>query len=234
MIVCVFGAGDPFLGYQPLERWSPADDVSVAALRGLTCVTSPDYPFLFKRLGEVWALRFEHEGGLETGHYPVVGTVGLRYYAQIIAAYPNPVKALELLEIEDRRVLEDSFSRQEANDKEGLDTLYERSRRLQREIEEAEQYGDKESAAKARDELHRLLELLAKDTRPAEGRPKTVNINHSPDESARKAVYSNLRRARRKVAHDMPLLADHLRRFVTGEGFGFRYAPPDAPIAWVL
>src|SRR5262245_37764998 len=35
MIECVFGEGDPFLGYQPLERWSPADDVSVAALRGL-------------------------------------------------------------------------------------------------------------------------------------------------------------------------------------------------------
>ena len=115
----------------------------------------------------------------------------------------------------------------------GLDAAAKRAYRtrmedLQGEIDEAEELGDDERAARSREELQLLTEELARAVGLG-GRDRPVA---SDVERARIAVTRGIRRAIRRIEEAHPTLGRHLDRSVrTGT---FCCYDPDRPVKWEL
>ncbi|MBW3662790.1 MAG: response regulator transcription factor [Actinobacteria bacterium] len=190
----------------------------------------------FSRSGEFWKLDFEGR----TAH--VADLKGLADLAELLAAPGREVLAAELVaaraghrpEVTSAAAAQEGLQAQAgtgtgpALDGAAKRAYRDRMEALQDDIEEAEEFGDQERAARAREELQLLTEQLAGAVGLG-GRDRPVS---SDVERARISVTRGIRRAVRRIEEVHPELGRHLDRSVrTGT---FCCYDPEVPVDWEL
>lgn len=168
---------------------------------------------IFARDGETWTLR------LAGPTLRLKDSVGLGYLAKLVAADGREVHVIEL-----SAAAVDAEAGAPLLDAKAKEALRRRVRDLEEEIREAEEVGQPARAARARDEIARIAEHVAK----AVGLGGRDRRAASEVERARVRVKKAIRAAIRRVAEHDPDMAGHLERSVRTGTF-CAYAPdPEA------
>ena len=179
---------------------------------------TPGTDNVFRRDGELWAVRFEGRS------VHVRDAKGVRDLAGLLAAPGQEVHAIDLVAGERVSV---STGGDEVIDAEARRAYKARVDELRAEADEASRMGDAVRAERARTELDTLTAQLAS----AYGLGGRSRKTGDPSERARKAVTERVRASIRRIAEAHPALGEHLQRSVnTGT---FCSYTPDRPIRWV-
>jgi hypothetical protein len=225
-----FGFGDPHpvTRYQPIHSWVNVSDSTLSILQPLPFpLENP--PFLFRRLGELFHVRFRGEGHTEEGTFPA--WIGLVAYARLLQNPGRAVKALQLLKEVSGPEACLPGSRQEATDLEGLQKVYEQICELREDLDAAREANDSGAGARLEAELEALQNSLQRD-RGFRGRVRQLQAG-CPDERARKQVWAALERARGSLARTMPRLARHLKESCHSSNGTFTYLPAATAPGWL-
>ena len=188
-------------------------------------------PFVFKREGKIWTLRFSDGSDVEEKQFS--DRRGFHEYAALLA---NPDKRFDSFALynEARPFVREvdaslaevelsTVSGQEAADPEFIREQLRHKRELEDQIEIAESTGDKGSAAGLKEELSRIELYLAGASHG--GRPRMLGT--TPRQLAHNALKQAFLRIQRLLAaNGMPQLPLHLKNMVKIEaGCAWRYSP---------
>ncbi|HXG03204.1 MAG TPA: tetratricopeptide repeat protein, partial [Candidatus Binatia bacterium] len=172
---------------------------------------------VFRREGGFWTLAFE---GL------TVQLTEAKGFHDLAALLARPETRVHCLELAGRSA--EPHGADPALDARARRELTDRAQELQEEIEDAEARHDLGRAERAREELDRIVEVLA-GALGLGGRPRRPG---SAAERARTAVTWRIRNAIRKIAAVHPALGRHLDNAVrTGTSCAYT---PDRLVAWTL
>ena len=172
-----------------------------------------------RRIGKTWVIESPYGGG------ELINTVAIGQLAQLLAAAPSDVAAVELAGM---TALAPAGDLGPALDPKAKRSYRERIDTLRAEIDEADEFSDIERASKARIELDALMSEL----RRAVGLHGRDRPNNAGAERARINVARSLRRAIDAVRTAVPELGAHFDVSVRTGRF-CSYAPePSTAIAW--
>lgn len=178
---------------------------------------APTAASVFRKEGDVWTLSFEGK----TVHLP-----GLKGFNDIALLLSQPTREIYCSELMDLPVtvateeyaLDDKAKREYRN----------QIRKLQEEIDEAEQMNDSERVASLRECLDQILDHLSSTT-DIYGRPRKLG---SATEKTRSAVTWRIRNAIKKIAQVHPTLGAHLTNSIkTGT---YCCYSPEKPFQWAV
>jgi hypothetical protein len=225
-----FGFGDPHpvTGYQPIRDWVSVGNSALSVLKPLS-FPMEDPPFLFRRLGEIFHLRYREEGRTEQGTFPV--WVGLVAYARLLQNPRKAVKALQLLKEGSGPEACLPRSRREVTDRQALQRIHAQTCELRAELEAAREANDAGAVARLEAELEELQKAVQRDRG---FRTKLRQLQAGcPDERARKQIWSALERARAGLTQTMPRLARHLKVNCVSSNGSFSYQPVGTVPGWL-
>lgn len=177
--------------------------------------------FVFRRLGQIWVLKFEGEMKL------MQDTRGLYYIARLLAEPDCDVWASQLLAAVagiDPRITMGSAG--PASDETTIRQCKEKYVELQEELDEARRWNDQGRIARIEKDMDAILKEVGRAQR-FDGK-----IREQTDvEKVRKSVSMAVSRAIDSIHAEHEVLGKHLRAFVTS-GTVFRYGP-DRRINWL-
>jgi hypothetical protein len=179
--------------------------------------------------GTATTLRFALEGdswaiGRRGGEQRLRASKGLTYLARLLAQPDREIHVLDLA----GSSTDLAGGTGAVLDEEARQSLHERWRELQDDLQEAEDLGDGERAARVEVELDALAQAVAGSVGLG-GRDRSEG---DPSERARKAVTNRLRDAVTRISRNDPALGRHLDAAVrTGT---YCVYSPDRRIDWLL
>jgi len=192
------------LGHQPVAVVTPQSEV-------------PSVGAVFKKDGDVWTLSFEGK----TVHLP--GLKGFNDLALLLSRPMHEIHCSELMDLPVTVVTEE-YALDEKAKREYRNEI----RRLQEEIDEAEEMNDSERVASLRESLDQILDHLSSVT-DIYGRPRKLG---SVTEKTRSAVTWRIRNAIKKIAQVHPALGAHLTNSIkTGT---YCCYSPEKPVQWAV
>jgi hypothetical protein len=186
---------------------------------------------LFRLIGEVWHVRYVENG--EVGNFQDRSDSALRHLARLLAEPNRRFRAPDFYPPPPGAVPPPHFGRDASSDDQSLKECEAELTDLVREIKEADDAHDAETAAALRDKFKALTDYL-------EGEKAARNLGHkkrcgtlSPAEKADQALRMGLERAKDRFRRQkMPKLADHLEKYLSNEDGEWWYAPPPETSPW--
>lgn len=179
----------------------------------------------FRRQGEYWEIGFEGATTL------IKDVKGLRLIAELLRHPGAEFHAAELLAAVEGRAPAPAEGDAGAVLDESAKAAYrERLEDLQAEIDEAEEWGDPERAAKAREEI----DFIAKELSSAVGLGGRDRKVASSSERARVNVTRTIKLAVQKIGENDPDLGHYLSRAIKTGTFCSHEPDPRAPVSWSL
>lgn len=185
--------------------------------RPIEVTVSPRSTYTFRKETEVWALSFQGT----TVYLP-----GLKGFNDIALLLNKPAQEIHCSALMDLPVnmVKDEYAVDEKAKREYRQHI----RRLQEEIDEAEEMNDSEKLGTLRESMDQMVQYLSSVT-DIYGRPRKLN---SVTEKTRSAVTWRIRNAIKKIAQVHPTLGLHLNNSIkTGT---FCSYSPEKPIDWQL
>ena len=227
--------GGPFT-YRELHLLQVFSNLAALSLNAVQSITQS--PYAFTLTGEMWEIRYAHDGHSERGRFSKRGAKGFGYYHRLLSQPYCDIAAIELQAEADqyigspndlRRQHRASF--QAASDRQAMQSVFHRITETRSGIEAAQASGDACEAQVMKNELEHLIQYV-RDAVGQGGKLRSVGPS-DPQRNAREAVRNALKRTVQQIKPTMPALAAHLNESVRTHGCCFAYVP-STQVSWEM
>jgi hypothetical protein len=213
----------------PSPAAPPAGDSTATAPGGVSSQATAVN--LFQLNGTVLHVHYEESG--EEGVFPDRSDSVLRHLARLLAEPNRRFHALDFYPPPPGEAPLPHYGRDTSSDERAAKEYEERLRQLAREIKEADDAHDTETAGRLREEFERLAAHHKREKAARKcGHEKRCGTP-SPEEKADQALRVGLERAKNRFRESkLPKLADHLDKYLDNGGCEWWYAPPPETSPW--
>jgi hypothetical protein len=220
------------LSQREAERHVPAASTTIGTQTGPNPKpAADDAANVFRLSGGVWHIQYRQ--GQEAGDFPDRRGGALRHLARLLAEPGRRFGALEFFPAPAGATPLPYLGRDASSDDRAYGEYEKELERLTREIKEADDAHDTETAGKLREQFNALSERVGGEMAARRRRRGRKCGTPSAGEKADQALRMALKRLKGSLRKKgLPRLADHLDKYLDNAGGQWWYVPPPGTLPW--